>query len=84
MARPSGTGSPSLASTSPEGVSSRTPLRPKASRVRLTRARTALSPRSTLPATAASSSASAVARCAVRARRAAWSTMMLTRIAMMT
>ncbi len=45
---------------------------------------TVLSPRSTLPATVASSSASAVARRAERARRAAWSTTVLTSIAMTT
>ena len=63
--RPSRTGSPSVARTVPSASTSRTPVMPNASRARLTRAGTALSPRSTLPATVASSSASAAARCAI-------------------
>ena len=63
--RPSGTGSPSVASTVPSASTRRTPVMPNASRVRLTSAGTALSPRRTLPATVASSSASAAARCAI-------------------
>ena len=73
--RPSGTGSPSVASTVPSARRAGRPVMPNASRVRLTSAGTALSPRSTLPATVASSSASAAARWAMRVRRAAWSTM---------
>nr|RZI37260.1 hypothetical protein BJQ95_00367 [Cryobacterium sp. SO1] len=64
---------PASTSTAPS-ASSRTRLSPNASRVRVTSACNASSPRSTLPATVASSSDSAAARRAVRVRRAAWST----------
>ena len=82
--RPSRNGSPSVASTVPSAAMRRMPASPNASRVRDTRAGTALSPRRTLPATVASISDSAAERAAERARRAAWSTIELTRIAFST
>ena len=71
--RSSPAGSPSVTRGSPS-TRRRTPVSPNASRVRVTIACRASSPRSTLPAIVASSWDSAAARWATRVRRAAWST----------